>query len=66
MASAGIEILTDRKWKADKALEVAKSGLLQKALEAVATSQNGLGYSSRTLGVQAQGKEKSPPTEDEV
>eukprot|EP00066_Takifugu_rubripes_P027132 XP_011616398.1 PREDICTED: uncharacterized protein LOC105418502 [Takifugu rubripes] len=49
VSSAGIEVKTGRKWKVEKAVEVAESRLRQKALVgAVATGRTGLGYFPNT------------------
>ncbi|TWW66935.1 hypothetical protein D4764_20G0009670 [Takifugu flavidus] len=56
VSSAGIEVKTGRKWKAEKAVDVAESRLRQKALVgAVATGRTGLGYFPKTQVSHARG-----------
>lgn len=58
---------TGRKWSADKALEVAESQLMQKALVGnVATEHAGLGYFSATKTNNVQGKEWQHLVQEEV
>lgn len=59
VASAGIEVRTGRKWKAEKAVEVAESCLRQKTLVGVlATGGAGMGYFPKAQVSRAQGKER--------
>ncbi|XP_057679566.1 uncharacterized protein LOC130908003 [Corythoichthys intestinalis] len=67
VSSAGIEVRTGRKWKAEKAVEVAESRLRQKALVGtVATGRAGLGYIPKTQVSQARGKERQHLLQEEV
>lgn len=64
---AGIEVRTGRKWKAEKAVEVAESRLRQKALVGtLATGKAGLGYFPKTQVSKAQGKERHQLLQEEV
>ncbi|TWW57386.1 hypothetical protein D4764_07G0001050 [Takifugu flavidus] len=66
VSSAGIEVKTGRKWKAEKAVEVAESRLRQKALcGAVATGRTGLGYFPKTKVSHAWGKERNHLLQEE-
>ncbi len=67
VASAGIQVRTGRKWKADKALEVAESRLRQKALLGlIATGRAGIGYHPATRVDKARGKERQHLVQEEV
>ncbi|KAL3976498.1 mitochondrial import inner membrane translocase subunit TIM8 [Sarotherodon galilaeus] len=67
VASAGIEVRTGRKWKAEKAVEVAESRLRQKTLVGVlATGGAGLGYFPKAQVSRAQGKERHQLLQEEV
>nr|XP_061841396.1 uncharacterized protein LOC133622576 [Nerophis lumbriciformis] len=67
VSSAGIEVRTGRKWKAEKAVEVAESRLRQKALVgAIATGRAGLGYFPKTQVSQARGKDRRHLLQEEV
>ncbi|TWW80121.1 hypothetical protein D4764_10G0011510 [Takifugu flavidus] len=67
VSSAGIEVKTGRKWKAEKAVDVAESRLRQKALVgAVATGRTGLGYFPKTQVSHARGKERNHLLQEEV
>nr|XP_014269084.2 uncharacterized protein LOC106676625 [Maylandia zebra] len=67
VASAGIEVRTGRKWKAEKAVEVAESRLRQKTLMGVlATGGAGLGYIPKAQVSRAQGKERHQLLQEEV
>ncbi len=67
VSSAGIEVRTGRKWKAEKAVEMAESRLRQKALVGnVSTGRAGLGYFPKTLVSQARGKEIHHLHQEEV
>ncbi len=67
VSSAGIEVRTGRKWKAEKAVEMAESRLRQKALVGnVSTGRAGLGYFPKTLVSQARGKEIHHLLQEEV
>ncbi|XP_061920230.1 uncharacterized protein LOC133660667 [Entelurus aequoreus] len=67
VSSAGIEVRTGRKWKAEKAVEVAESRLRQKALVgAIATGRAGLGYFPKTQVGQARGKDRRHLLQEEV
>ncbi len=67
VSSASIKVSTGRKWKAEKAVEVAESCLRQKPLEGiVATGRVGLGYFPKTLVSQAHGKERHHLLQEEV
>ncbi len=67
VSSAGIEVRTGRKWKAEKAVEMAESHLIQKALVGnVSTGRAGLGYFPKTLVSQARGKEIHHLLQEEV
>ncbi|XP_077380867.1 uncharacterized protein LOC144020874 [Festucalex cinctus] len=67
VSSAGIEVRTGRKWRAEKAVEVAESRLRQKALVGVlATGRAGLGYFPKTQVSQARGKERHQLLQEEV
>ncbi len=67
MSLASIEARTGRKWKAEKAVEVAESRLRQKALVGtVATGRGGLGYFPKTLVIQARGKQRHHLFQEEV
>ena len=59
MSSAGIEVRTGRKWKAEKAVEVAESRLRKKNLVgALAKGRAGLGYFPKIQVGKAHGKER--------
>lgn len=63
MASAGVEVRTGRKWKAEKVVEEAESHLRQKALVGVLTTGRAdLGYFPKTQLSQAQRKRETPAT----
>ncbi len=67
VSSAGIEVRSGRKWKAEKAVEMAESRLRQKTLVGnVATGRAGLGYFPKTLVSQARGKEIHHLLQEEV
>lgn len=67
VASAGIQVRTGRKWRADKALEVAESRLRQKALVgSIALGRAGVGYFPATRADKAQGKERQRLIQEEV
>ncbi|KAL4008901.1 hypothetical protein ACER0C_002753 [Sarotherodon galilaeus] len=67
VASTGIEVRTGRKWKAEKAVEVAESRLRQKTLVGVlATGGAGLGYFPKARVSRAQGKERRQLLQEEV
>lgn len=58
MASAGVEVRTGRKWKAEKVVEEAESRLSL----ALVTGRAGLGYFPKTQLSQAQRKRETPAT----
>ncbi|TWW53841.1 hypothetical protein D4764_0194930 [Takifugu flavidus] len=67
VSSAGIEVKTGRKWKAEKAVDVAESRLRQKALVGpVAIGRTGLGYFPKTQVSHARGKERNHLLQEEV
>ncbi len=67
VSSAGIEVRTGRKWKVEKAVEVAESCLRQKALVGtLATGRAGLGYFPKTQVGKAKGKERHHLLQEEV
>ncbi|XP_029688563.1 uncharacterized protein [Takifugu rubripes] len=67
VSSAGIEVKTGRRWKAEKPVDVAESRLKQKALVgAVATGRTGLGYFPKTQVSHARGKERNHLLQEEV
>ena len=67
VAAAGIQVRTGRKWRADKALEVAESRLRQKALVGlIATGRAGIGYLPATRVDKAKGKERQHLVQEEV
>lgn len=49
--------MTGRKWKAEKAVEVAESRLRQKALVGLPTGRAGLDYFPKTQVSKARGKD---------
>ncbi|MCI4390737.1 hypothetical protein PGIGA_G00126150 [Pangasianodon gigas] len=67
VSSAGIEVRTGRKWKAEKAVEVAESRLRQKALVGtLATGRAGLAYVPKIQVSKARGKERHQLLQEEV
>ncbi|XP_063058826.1 uncharacterized protein LOC134452393 [Engraulis encrasicolus] len=67
VASAGIQVRTGRKWRADKALEVAESRLRQKVLVgSIASGRAGIGYFPSTRVDKVQGKERQHLIQQEV
>ncbi|XP_062272394.1 LOW QUALITY PROTEIN: uncharacterized protein LOC133978067 [Scomber scombrus] len=67
VSTAGIEVRTGRKWRADKAVEVAESRLRQKALVGtLASGRAGLGYFPKTQVSKTHGKERHHLFQEEV
>lgn len=67
VSTAGIEVRTGRKWKAEKAVVVAESCLRQKTLVGtVATGRAGLGYFPKPLVNEAHGKRRHHQLQEEV
>lgn len=67
VSSVGIEARTGRKWKAEKAVEVAESRLSQKALVGtLATGRADLGYFPKTKVSKAGGKKRQKLLQEEV
>lgn len=67
VASAGIQVKTGRKWRADEALEVAESRLRQKVLVgSIASGRAGIGYFPSTRVDKAQGKQRQRLIQEEV
>lgn len=65
--SADIQVQTGRKWRADKALEVAESQLRQKVLVgSIVAGCMGIGYFPANRVAKAKGKERQHLVQEEV
>lgn len=67
LSAAGIEVRTERKWRAEREVEVAKSHLRQKELVGtLATGTAGLGLFPKTQVGKARGKERHQLIQEDV